>query len=147
MKSETSNDLICGATNTVVIAAECGHGLRIDSEPTKHCNKCGRDLPLSAYTKKSSSADGLQDYCKECRSEYARIYNQKKRAERLENESSKLEKKEVVIVERENPMTKVYSDPELARFTPRQLMQELKARGWTWDWMLEPQRKVYFNKI
>lgn len=33
---------------------------------TKHCNKCGRDLPLDAFGKKTTSKDGLQSWCKEC---------------------------------------------------------------------------------
>ena len=44
-------------------------------------------------------------------------------------------------------MIKVYSNAELAKFSPRQLMEELKARGFKWDYMLEPQRKIYFEKI
>ena len=44
-------------------------------------------------------------------------------------------------------MAKVYTNPELAKFTPREMMAELKARGFKWEYMLEPQRKVYFDKI
>lgn len=39
------------------------------------------------------------------------------------------------------------SNPDLEKFTPRQLMEELKSRGFTWDYMLEPQKKIFFNKI
>jgi hypothetical protein len=51
-----------------------------------------------------------------------------------------------VVVENSN-LIKVYTNPDLAQFTPRQLMQELKARGFKWEYMLEPQRKVMFDKI
>jgi predicted HTH domain antitoxin len=44
-------------------------------------------------------------------------------------------------------MIKIYSNVELAKFSPRQLMEELKARGFRWDYMLEPQKKIYFEKI
>ena len=44
-------------------------------------------------------------------------------------------------------MHKVYAHPELAKFTPRQLMEELKSRGFKWEYMLEPQRKIMFEKI
>ena len=36
---------------------------------TKHCNKCGRDLPLEAFGKKTGTKDGLQSWCKECQKE------------------------------------------------------------------------------
>lgn len=44
-------------------------------------------------------------------------------------------------------LLKVYSSPELAKFTPRQLMHELKARGYKWEYVLEPQMKVMYDKI
>lgn len=47
----------------------------------------------------------------------------------------------------EHKLIKVYAHPELAKFHPRQLMEELKARGWRWEYMLEPQKKIYFDKI
>lgn len=50
-------------------------------------------------------------------------------------------------VEKTDSKIKVYSNADLARFTPRQLMEELKARGFRWDYMLEPQRKIFFDKI
>lgn len=42
---------------------------------------------------------------------------------------------------------KVSAHPELAKFTPRQLMEELKSRGFKWEYMLEPVRKIMFEKI
>ena len=33
---------------------------------TKVCNSCGRELPLSAFSKHRGHKDGLQDACKEC---------------------------------------------------------------------------------
>ena len=33
---------------------------------TKHCPKCGRDLPRSAFHPKLEAKSGLQSYCKEC---------------------------------------------------------------------------------
>lgn len=33
---------------------------------TKVCNKCGRELPIDTFNKKTSSKDGLQDYCRDC---------------------------------------------------------------------------------
>lgn len=33
---------------------------------TKHCGKCGRDLPISYFWKNINNKDGLQNYCKDC---------------------------------------------------------------------------------
>lgn len=35
---------------------------------TKTCKKCGRTLPASEFGRHAKSHDGLQPYCKECRS-------------------------------------------------------------------------------
>ncbi|MBQ1942553.1 MAG: hypothetical protein II368_02770, partial [Clostridia bacterium] len=37
---------------------------------TKKCSKCGRELPLSRFSKCTSLKDGLQKKCKECASLY-----------------------------------------------------------------------------
>lgn len=55
-----------------------------------------------------------------------------------------IEQNTTPIVEK---LHKVYAHPDLARFNHRQLMEELKARGFKWDYMIEPQRKIYFDKI
>lgn len=72
---------------------------------TKKCSKCGRELPASEFYVKKGAADGLQAWCKEC---------QKTQAIRF---ASKAHYK--------------CCNPELGRFTPRQLIEELKNRGYT----------------
>lgn len=37
---------------------------------TKICNKCGRELPISEFSKNKSKKDGLQSHCKECGKHY-----------------------------------------------------------------------------
>lgn len=69
---------------------------------TKRCPKCGRELPLSEFYLNRATRDGLQTWCKEC---------QKKRV-------------------RSN-YTNNHCNPDLAQFTPRQLIEELKNRGYT----------------
>lgn len=46
---------------------------------TKHCNKCGRDLPLEAFGRDKSRHDGLQRSCKECLRAYTNAFRAKKR--------------------------------------------------------------------
>lgn len=77
-------------------------------ENFKKCSKCGRELPASEFWKNASTEDGLQTYCKECGNVYAK--NRKKTP---------------------GGLNKIYSNPELARFSPRELIAELKARGYT----------------
>lgn len=72
----------------------------------KRCKRCGRELDESSYNKSSSSSDGLQTYCRSCQHEMARSWKERKQNERGCN-------------------------PDLAKVTPRQLIEELKARGYT----------------
>lgn len=96
---------------------------------TKVCFKCGRELPVSEFHKNKATKDGLQSHCKEC----TKVYEKQRKL------NHELNIKDGLIP--------VYTNPELAKFQPRELMAELKARGFTWDYMLEPQRKVLFSKI
>ena len=150
--SETSMDFIEKSEHTMVISSECGHGSVKEQEsiPTKKCPKCGRELPTTMFYSNIRNKDKLQDKCKECQCEWNREYNKRKKEEkRLAslNTEDKVETKKVIIDEKECTMAKVYTNPELAKFTPREMMAELKARGFKWEYMLEPQRKVYFDKI
>ena len=150
--SETSMDLIQKSEKTIVIGGECGHGLMKESDgvPTKRCPKCGRVLPVTDFYTNSHNKDGLQDKCKECQLAWNREYHKRKMEEKRQaslNVEDKVETKKVVADEKECTMAKVYTNPELAKFTPREMMAELKARGFKWEYMLEPQRKIYFDKI
>ena len=44
----------------------------------KVCKKCGRTLPLDAFGR-GHAADGLQAICKECKSEWGRLANARRR--------------------------------------------------------------------
>ena len=148
--SENSMDLIEKSNNTIVIGSECGHGLAKEEVPTKKCSKCGRVLPTTEFYSNKHNKDGLQDKCKDCQRDWNREYQRRKKEERRIaelNHEDKIETERVIIDAKEHTMAKVYSEPELAKFTPRQLMAELKSRGYRWDYMLEPQRKIQFDKI
>ena len=143
MSAETSMSMIEPVNNTVVISSDCSFGFKqVEQVPMKKCNKCGRILPLTEFNKSKASKDGLQYHCRDCHHEAMRSYHIK-RAER------ELGKKISAYKEEPKPtaLTKVYAHPELARFQPRQLMEELKARGFKWEYMLEPQKKIMYDKI
>ena len=147
MKSETSYDLMESVEKTVIISSDCGHGLTKDQDVSmKVCHKCGRKLPVSEFYAKKKSKDGLQYYCKECHVQMSKSYYQNKKSTKY-SIVDKVVTESKTVDTHEHSMTKVYYDPELSKFTPRQLMAELKARGFRWEYMLEPQRKVYFDKI
>lgn len=93
---------------------------------TKKCSKCGRELTVENFYKKKSAKDGLQDYCKEChRHSVSQSYYKNKEQKKRH---------------------KIYTNEELSKFTTRELLQELKLRGYVWDKMSFTQY-VDYNKI
>lgn len=81
----------------------------------KLCSRCGRTLSVDMFNKNSASSDGLQNYCRECQSEMHRERNRKLKGEKGLSE-------------------------ELAKFRPVDLINELRARGYTGE-------LVYVHKI
>ena len=49
-----------------------------ENGPTKRCGRCRSDLPLTAFGVRRASADGLQGYCRECISAWAREHRPRK---------------------------------------------------------------------
>lgn len=76
---------------------------------TKVCPHCHRELPVTEFHASRSSADGLQGWCKECMKEHSKEHYSRLKAER--------------------PIP--IGEGGLSKFTPRQLMEELKRRGYT----------------
>lgn len=77
----------------------------------KRCTRCGRELDESEFYHHKGTADGLQYRCKQCQKEEYRMR-----------------------VSATRPQSKgggAKTNPALASFSPRQLMEELKARGYT----------------
>lgn len=81
---------------------------------TKICKKCGSELSIDMFGRHKLSQDGLRNWCKECVNE-----DQHKRSKKVDK------------------LKKVYSNPELAKFKPRDLIEELKARGYTGELRFE----------
>lgn len=71
----------------------------------KECSKCHRVLEDSCFYKKEGTPDGLQYVCKDCQKEYVRERSKKRKRIGVGN-------------------------PALADFTPRQLIEELRTRGY-----------------
>ena len=107
---------------------------------TKICKKCGRELPLENFSKNAKMKDGLQNHCRACASEYSRQMWQRKKAQKKENERIEFEKK-----------FKVYTNKDLAKFTPRELMLELKARGYEGELVyiehIVKEHRINLNKL
>ena len=111
---------------------------------TKVCRKCGRELPTESFFKNHTCKDGVDTICKECKSEYqrgwARKNKEKKKAQKIENERIEFEKK-----------YKIYTNKELAKFTPRELMLELKARGYEGELVfiehIVKEHRINLNKL
>lgn len=74
---------------------------------TKVCRVCKRELTIDNFHKKKSAKDGLQCECIDCRRE-------------LLNRSRNL-----------NKTHKVFLNPDLAKFQPRELISELRAREYS----------------
>lgn len=89
------------------------------SETTKTCTGCNRELPLSAFGRLASAPGGLSYRCRECVSAMQHEYY-------LANRKLK----------------RVFTNPDLANFTPRQLIDELKARGYSGELKITQTIKV-----
>ena len=88
------------------------------------CLKCNRELPESSFSK-GKNKFGKHSYCKECDKKLSREKYQKKLLEQSNTTIIQKQKEEKKVLH------KIYKNPELARFTNRQLLEEIKERGYT----------------
>lgn len=106
---------------------------------TKVCTKCGRELSIENFYINKSLKGGRDNCCKECKNAYAKEWargkREKKKARKIENERIEFENK-----------YKIYTNRELAKFTPRELMLELKARGYEGE-LLYKEIKITEHRI
>lgn len=88
---------------------------------TKHCKKCGQDLPIEAFGKKKSSKDGLQGWCRKCTTQSVLEKRKAKKATEAE------EKKSIPT-----DILPTHNRPSvLATIDSQYLADELRARGYT----------------
>jgi hypothetical protein len=73
---------------------------------TKVCKKCGRELPVYEFYKADTNKDGLLGHCKECHKSQMKDRGKAARKTLAENETP------------------------LSTFTPRELIEELRKRGY-----------------
>ena len=85
------------------------------------CKRCGRELPLDCFYKRNNGSPS--SWCKECSKE-----SSNQRYHKLREAADNTPPQQSAKVGR-SKLKKVYTDPELAKFTERQLMAELSARG------------------
>lgn len=78
----------------------------------KTCVACNRTLAIDEFYKSSKAKDGLQGHCKECHRKAVK---------------SSQERREALGAARK---TRSANNPDLEAFTSRQLLTELKARGY-----------------
>jgi hypothetical protein len=104
---------------------------------TKVRNHCGRELTTDNFYKRPSSLDGYQAICKTCQHENAKKYNRSKK----QKESA------IDNVVKDGSLCKAYAHPELASFPARKLLEEIKARGYTWEKMFAPRQEIDYRKI
>ena len=80
---------------------------------TKICKKCGQAKPIEEFGKDARSRDGHKIYCRNCRRDMA---NDRYEKNKLKREA-------------------ISTANALAAFTPRDLLAELKRRGYKWEKM------------
>lgn len=106
---------------------------------TKVCKTCGRELPLSAFGGHHRTADHLQASCKECMNAKIKKGQQerwdkapqpkaKKKAPKTELDEI-LNKAEPMPIQ--EPEVKYEAPRDLDDYTPQELYDELRRRGWT----------------
>ena len=90
---------------------------------TKKCSKCGEVKPTTEFYKNIKAADGYDTYCKECRRSLGREFYAKKISQKRIEETNNA----------------------LSKYTPRDLLTELKRRGYKWEKMYCLQEIKYEN--
>jgi 5-methylcytosine-specific restriction endonuclease McrA len=89
-KSEDGHQAVCGPCfldrrRTQWGAAPEEKALRraaLAAKPAKYCARCGQEKPRDAFSKRTSCADGLAPWCKECTSAYSKEHYRANRAKR-----------------------------------------------------------------
>ena len=111
---------------------------------TKVCKTCGRELTLDHFGGHHRTADHLQASCKECMNKKIKTATEKRWKERKAEALGKVKKINATpkteldeILDKAEPMpiqeprVKYEAPRELDDYTPQELYDELKRRGWS----------------
>lgn len=100
---------------------------KVEKDPNiKHCPKCGRDLPRSAFSAKLKAKDGLQSWCKDC------SYPKKVKTIKIGSEPMNTQTPTPAPVLNEGIATAKTTGPvnPFSIFKDHELADELRARGY-----------------
>lgn len=64
---------------------------------TKICSKCNKELSIDMFNLRSTSKDGYNNICKECQSQYSKIYREKNKIELKEKAKKRRDENRDVI--------------------------------------------------
>lgn len=92
----------------------------------KTCTKCGMVKPVDEFHRKLSSPDGRQPWCKKCQLDASRTNRTNK------NQCPRVTVKPGALAGLNKRGSTDANNP-LAEYTPRELMLELKRRGYEGD--------------
>ena len=88
----------------------------MEEKTSKVCIKCGMEKPMSEFGLNRKMKDGHRNECKSSCTNYSKEYYRRKKKD-----------KDALS----NHLIKVYLNPELAKFQPKDLIAELRARGYS----------------
>lgn len=101
----------------------CISNLRIMEQKT--CIRCKQTKPITEFGRLKSTEDGINPRCKSCLREYARQAYSKRNSTLPARRGGAIH------------------NPDLAGYTDRKLLEELKARGFVWSDMKRIQPVKY----
>lgn len=104
----------------------------IDAEVTKHCPRCGRDLPLTSFGNNKSAADGHQRWCRECMAAHFQTKKQVKKKAKIAASIKSSPLEDFVMDEILSKCRPAEALP-LNSYADQELVDELRARGWSVD--------------